>query len=150
MKDTFEQLPPSWQRLVPAASGVLALIAFAYASYLIALDSRQLVQWLRLIVFAVMGLVLLASAVAFARQPRKAWQWMVGGLSLIPILLMIQLLLFLLRAGFAAIGMLVHGHMPEPLRLFIERYPSKVDVVILAVLVLVGAGWLLSKRNGRK
>lgn len=150
MKDTFKQLPPSWQRLVPVASGVLALIAFAYTSYLISLDSRQLVQWLRLIVFGVMGLVLLVSAVAYARQPRKAWQWMVGGLSLIPILLMIQLLLFLLRAGFAVIGMLIQGHMPETLRVFIERYPSKADVVILAVLVLVGSGWLLSKRYGRR
>jgi hypothetical protein len=42
------------------------------------------------------------------------------------------------------------GKLPEPIRVFVENYPSKFDVVILAVLFIVGVLWTIDKLKQKK
>lgn len=129
---------------------MLSLLAFSYALYLYNQESLEFVQWVRLIVFTMISVVLLLSAIFYFFRAELAWKWLIGGLALLPILLLLQLILFLMTIIKMMIDSLFQGSLPEPVRLFIENYPSTFDIVILAALFIVGLLWLIQKLKKQK
>jgi hypothetical protein len=48
------------------------------------------------------------------------------------------------------IGSIFQGQLPEPIRMFIENYPSKYDVAIIIILLIVGFLVVINKLNKKK
>ncbi|GIN72920.1 hypothetical protein J14TS2_33950 [Bacillus sp. J14TS2] len=148
--DEFTEFPRWLQRILPLISLILAILAFSYSMYLYNQESLVFVQWIRLIIFAIMGLVLLFSTIFYFFNDELAWKWLVGGLTLLPILLLLQLILFLIHIIKTGISSVFAGSLPEPIRIFLENYPSKFDIVILSVLFIVGVLWIVDKLKKSK
>ncbi|MET3506408.1 hypothetical protein [Halalkalibacter oceani] len=148
--DEFRDFPRWLQRMIPFISVMLAMLAFSYALYLYNQESLGFVHWVRLIVFTMISVVLLLSAILYFFRAELAWKWFIGGLGLLPILLLLQLILFLMTMIKMVIASLFQGSLPEPVRLFIENYPSPFDSVILAVLFIAGLVWLIQKLKKQK
>ncbi|AEG59952.1 hypothetical protein [Desulforamulus ruminis] len=141
----FNNLPHWFQRIIPLISVILSALAFSYVVYRYNQASLELVHWVRIIIFALIGIVSLFSAVLYAFNKELSWKWVIGGLSLIPILLALQLILLFMNIFKVAIGSILEGRLPETVRMFIENYPSKFDIIILAVLFMAGILWVIDK-----
>lgn len=63
--DEFTEFPRWLQRILPLISLILAVLAFSYSTYLYNQESLVFVQWIRLIIFAIMGLVLLFATILY-------------------------------------------------------------------------------------
>ena len=148
--DKFNDLPHWFQRIIPLISIILSVLAVSYVFYLYNQESLEFVHWLRAIIFTMMGFVLLSSAIIYFVNKELAWKWFIGGLGLLPILLLLQLLLFLMTIIRMVIRSIFQGRLPEPIRMFIENYPSKFDVVILSVLFIIGVLWVIDKLRNKK
>lgn len=148
--DEFNDLPNWFQRIIPLISIILSILAFSYVAYLYNQESLEFVQWIRAIIFTVMGVVLLSSAIIYFFNNKLAWKWLIGGLGLLPILLLLQLFIFLMTIIRMIINSIFQGSLPEPIQMFIENYPSKFDVVILSVLFIVAVLWIIDKLRERK
>lgn len=143
--DKFNDLPRWFQRIIPLISVILSVLVFSYVMYLYNQESLEFMQWVRLIIFTIMGVVLISSAIAYVFNAELAWKWLIGGLGLLPILLLLQLFIFLMTIIRMIINSIFQGSLPEPIQIFIENYPSKFDVVILSVLFIVGLLWIIDK-----
>ncbi len=141
----FNNLPHWFQRIIPLISVILSALAFSYVVYRYNQASLELVHWVRIIIFALISIVSLFSAVLYAFNKELSWKWVIGGLSLIPILLALQLILLFMNIFKVAIGSILEGRLPETVRMFIENYPSKFDIIILAVLFMAGILWVIDK-----
>lgn len=148
--DKFKELPHWFQRIIPLISIILSILAFSYVTYLYNQGSLEFVHWLRVIIFTMMGIVLLSSAIIYFVNKELAWKWLIGGLGLLPVLLFLQLLLFLMTIIRMVIRSIFQGSLPEPIRMFIENYPSKFDVVILSVLFIIGVLWIIDKLRNKE
>lgn len=146
----FHRLPRWAQRMLPFLSALLSASAFSYAAFIWLRTELEPVHGLRMVFFAAIGLILLFSAVLYIFNKETAWRWFIGGLTCLPILLFLQLILFLLNLLGMAVASLFEGTLPEPLRMFIEHYPSQADLAILSALFVAGVLWVanrLRKRN---
>lgn len=92
-----------------------------------------------------MGVGSILSAIVYVFNAELAWKWLIGGLGLLPILLLLQLFIFLMTIIRMVINSIFQGSLPEPIQMFIENYPNKFDVVILSVLFIVGLLWIIDK-----
>jgi len=143
--DEFNDLPRWFQRIIPLISVILSVLVFSYVMYLYNQESLEFMQWIRLIIFTIMGVVSILSAIVYVFNAELAWKWLIGGLGLLPILLLLQLFIFLMTIIRMVINSIFQGSLPEPIQMFIENYPSKFDVVILSVLFIVGLLWIIGK-----
>ncbi|MBY7145098.1 hypothetical protein KFZ56_18940 [Virgibacillus sp. NKC19-3] len=143
--DEYNNLPRWFQRIIPLISVIFSILAFSYVIYLYSQESLEFVQWIRLIIFTIIGVVLLFSAIIYVFHAELAWKSLIGGLGLLPILLLLQLFLFLMTVIRMAIESIFQGSLPEPIQLFIENYPSTFDIVILSVLFIIGLLWIIDK-----
>ncbi|WP_018932243.1 hypothetical protein [Gracilibacillus lacisalsi] len=148
--EAYKSLPGWLQRLLPFISIVLSLLAFSYVFYRYTQGDLELVHWLRIIIFSIIGTVLLFSAVTFVFNKEEAWKLFIGGLTLIPILLLLQLFLLILRVIRIVLQSIFQGSVPEPIRMFIENYPSKFDIIILGVLFIIGVLWIIDQLKKSK
>lgn len=148
--DEFNNLPLWVQRLLPWISLILSILAFPYIIYLTHQASLEFVHWMRMVIFAVMGLALLFSAVIYPFNKVTAWKWLLGGLSLLPLLLCLQLILLCFRILSIVAHSMIRGTLPEPIRIFIENYPSKADVLILLVLFSLGVFWIIDRLKNKE
>ncbi|MFD1066516.1 hypothetical protein [Oceanobacillus locisalsi] len=148
--DEFHHLPRWFQRIIPFISIVLSVLAFSYVIYLYNLESFAFVQWIRFIIFIIIGVAMILSAIFYIFNAAFSWKWFIGTLGLLPILLLLQLIIFLLTVLRTVIDSLFQGSLPEPVQMFIENYPSKFDVVILSVLFIVGVLWMINKLRKNK
>ncbi|WP_080873489.1 hypothetical protein [Oceanobacillus timonensis] len=148
--DEFHHLPRWFQRIVPFISMILAILAFSYVIYLYNLESLAFVQWVRFIIFVIIGVTMILSAIFYIFNAALSWKWLIGALGLLPILLLLQLIIFLMTILRTVIGSLFQGSLPEPVQMFIENYPSKFDVVILSVLFVVVVLWMINKLRKNK
>ncbi|KAA9023972.1 hypothetical protein [Niallia endozanthoxylica] len=128
----------------------LAVIVFAYSTYLYNQESLEFVHWIRMIVFSIMGIIFILSTITYVFNKEYAWRGLVGGAALLPIPLMLQLLLFLLSIIRTIIRAIFEGNLPESLQVFIENYPSKFDIVILSVLIIIEILWIIDILRTRK
>lgn len=147
--DEFNNLPRWFQRIIPLIAVILSVLAFSYVSYLYNQAALEFVHWIRMIIFTIMGIVLLLSAMIYVFNREAAWKWLKGGLALLPMLLLLQLILLLMNVIRMIIRSIFQGSLPEPVRMFIENYPSKIDVGILALIFIVGVIWVIDKLRNR-
>ncbi|SFL91895.1 hypothetical protein SAMN04487943_10589 [Gracilibacillus orientalis] len=143
--EVYKSLPGWLQRIVPFISIVLSLLAFSYVFFRYTQGDLEFVHWLRIIIFSIIGVVLLFSAITFAFNKEESWKLLIGGLTLLPILLMLQLFLLILKVIRIVIQSIFQGSVPEPIRMFIENYPSKFDIIILSVLFIIGVMWIIDQ-----
>ncbi|HWO96605.1 MAG TPA: hypothetical protein VNM45_09760 [Bacillus sp. (in: firmicutes)] len=148
--EEFNNLPQWFQRTIPLISVLLSVLAFSYIIYLYNQASLELVHWVRIIIFAMIGVVLLLSSIIYVFNKESAWKGLIGGLALLPILLFLQLILLLIKIIKMIISSIFQGTLPEPVRIFIENYPSKFDIVILSVLFIGAVLWIIDKLRSRK
>lgn len=148
--DDYHRLPHWFQRMIPIISIILAVLVFSYSIYLYNQESLEFVHWIRMIIFSIMGIVFIFSTISYVFNKELAWRGLVGGVTLLPVLLMLQLILFLLSIIRIIIRSIFSGSLPEPIRVFIENYPSKFDIVILSVLFIIGVLWIIDKLRTRK
>lgn len=146
----FHDFPRSVQLAFPFLSIILSGASFWYVFYLVNQESLQFIQWIRLIIFALIGVILLLSAIIFIFHKALAWKGFIFGLSLLPVLLCLQLCLFIITIIRMLIGSIFQGQLPEPIRMFIENYPSKYDVAIIIILLIVGFLVVINKLNKKK
>ncbi len=143
--EVYKSLPVWLQRMLPFVSIVLSLLAFSYVFFRYTQGDLEFVHWLRIIIFSIIGVILLFSAIIYAFNQGEAWKWFVGGLTLLPVLLMLQLFLLILKVARIVIPSVFQGSVPEPIRMFIENYPSKFDIIILSVLFIIGVMWIIDQ-----
>ncbi|QGH32887.1 hypothetical protein GI584_01940 [Gracilibacillus salitolerans] len=143
--EVYKSLPVWLQRMLPFVSIVLSLLAFSYVFFRYTQGDLEFVHWLRIIIFSIIGVILLFSAIIYAFNQGEAWKWFVGGLTLLPVLLMLQLFLLILKVARIVIQSVFQGSVPEPIRIFIENYPSKFDIIILSVLFIIGVMWIIDQ-----
>ncbi|WP_163582909.1 hypothetical protein [Gracilibacillus saliphilus] len=148
--EVYKSLPSWLQRLLPFISIVLSLLAFFYVFYRYTQGDLEFVHWLRIIIFSIIGTVLLFSAVTFVFNKEEAWKLFIGGLTLIPVLLLLQLFLVILRVIRIVLQSIFQGSVPEPIRMFIENYPSKFDIIILGVLFIISVLWIIEQLKKSK
>lgn len=142
----FQSLPPWFKRMVPFVSIILSILVFSYVWFRYnQLSTILLENWIRFIIIGVIGVVFLFSALVFFLNKEGGWKWFIAGFALLPVLLFFQLILFAIRAVQTLSGFVLEGSIPKPLQMFIENYPSKFDVVILAVLLIIGVSWIIKK-----
>lgn len=118
--------------------------------HLYSLESLVFAQWIRFIIFSLISVVFILAAIIYFFNGALAWNWFIGGFGLLPILLLLQLIIFLLTIVRTAVDAIFQGSLPEPVRTFIDNYPSKFDVVILAVLFIAGVIWMINKLRNKK
>ncbi|MGP4040135.1 hypothetical protein ACTWP4_09605 [Gracilibacillus sp. D59] len=143
--EVYKNLPSWLQRILPFASIVLSLLAFSYVFYRYTQGNLEIVHWLRIIIFSIIGVVLLVSTIIFAFHKEEAWKLFIGGLTLLPVLLMLQLFLLILQVIRIVLQFIFQGSIPEPIKMFIENYPSKFDIIILGVLFIIGVMWIIDQ-----
>ncbi|MDM8101684.1 MULTISPECIES: hypothetical protein [Oceanobacillus] len=148
--DEFHHLPRWFQRIIPLLSIILSILSFSYVMHLYSLESLVFAQWIRFIIFSLISVVFILAAIIYFFNGALAWNWFIGGFGLLPILLLLQLIIFLLTIVRTAVDAIFQGSLPEPVRTFIDNYPSKFDVVILAVLFIAGVIWMINKLRNKK
>lgn len=148
--DEFYHLPRWFQRMIPLLSIIFSILSFSYVMHLYNLESLAFTQWSRFVIFTLISVVFILAAIFYFFNPVLAWKWFIGGFGLLPILLLLQLIIFVLTIIRSAIDAIFQGSLPEPVRMFIDNYPSKFDVVILSVLFIVGAVWIINKLRNKK
>src|SRR5699024_11960652 len=78
----FNDLPRWFQRIIPLISVILSVLVFSYVMYLYNQESLEFMQWIRLIIFTIMGVVSILSAIVYVFNAELAWKWLIGGLGL--------------------------------------------------------------------
>ncbi|PTM53338.1 hypothetical protein C8J48_3662 [Desmospora activa DSM 45169] len=95
--NNFHNLPRWFQRIIPLISVILSVLTFSYVSYLYNHTALEFVHWIRMIIFTVIGIGLLLSAVIYVYNQETAWKWLKGGLTLLAILLLLPLIMLLMN-----------------------------------------------------
>src|SRR5699024_3920111 len=94
--------------------------------YLYNQESLEFMQWIRLIIFTIMGVVLILSAIVYVFNAELAWKWLIGGLGLLPILLLLQLFIFLMTIIRMVINSIFQGSLPEPIQMFMKTIQANL------------------------
>ena len=151
-RDKAEQQLPSWLfRIIPLVSMILSAVAlaFAWARYNQS-DSISWDHWVRIILIGLIGVAFLLAAIVSVFNKNAGWTLFTGSIGLIPVLLLLQLVLLAIRAVRAILGLIAEGNIPKPIQMFIDNYPSKIDIIILsvlAVLIILGIARKLNKKR---
>lgn len=130
--DGYKNLPRWFQLVIPIINMILATIAAAYINNLFDQESLGFVQWMRIVIFSIMIMLFLGSTIIYLFHKELSWKWFVSGVTLLPILLMLQFVVLLIKVIKTFITSIFQGSLPKPLQQFIENYPSKFDVIILS------------------
>jgi predicted membrane channel-forming protein YqfA (hemolysin III family) len=141
----YENQPEWIRRAFPLFGLILAFILLGFAWYLYSHAPLVIERWIRIIFIAAIGFVFLMSSLFYFIKRELGWKWFMGGFYLIPVLLFLQLILLFLKIVKTLAGTIFSGEIPEPVRMFLENYPSKFDMIILGILLIFGVLQILKR-----
>ncbi|WP_146553022.1 hypothetical protein [Rummeliibacillus sp. SL167] len=95
--DGYKNLPRWLQLVIPIINMILATIAAAYINNLFDQESLGFVQWMRIVIFSIMIMLFLGSTIIYLFHKELSWKWFVSGVTLLPILLILQLVVLLIK-----------------------------------------------------